>query len=70
MRSSRSTGRGIDPEPQAGYNVVFNRMVNGRPTKEFEVFADGFSGPTKQPRGAVYRPTDSHRARMGRLHLG
>ena len=46
-----------DPEPQAGYHVVFNRMVNGRPTKDFEVFADEFAGATKQPRGSVYRPT-------------
>lgn len=58
-----------DPEPQAGYHVVFNPMVNGRPTKEFEVFADGFAGETKQPRGANYRPTGLAQAADGSLYI-
>lgn len=32
------------PEPQAGYFVVFQPFVNGKPSGDFEVFADGFSG--------------------------
>ena len=58
-----------DPEPQAGYHVVFNRMVNGRPTNDFEVFADGFAGETKQPRGAVYRPTGLAQGSDGSLYI-
>jgi glucose/arabinose dehydrogenase len=58
-----------DPEPLAGYNVVFNPMVNGRPTKEFEIFADGFAGDTKQPRGATYRPTGLAQGPDGSLFI-
>ena len=58
-----------DPEPQAGYTVVFNPMVNGRPTKEFEVFADGFAGDTKQPRGATHRPTGLAQGPDGSLFI-
>ncbi|HZY81537.1 MAG TPA: PQQ-dependent sugar dehydrogenase [Cyclobacteriaceae bacterium] len=32
------------PEPQAGFFVVFQPFVNGKPSGDFEVFADGFSG--------------------------
>ena len=58
-----------DPEPQAGYNVVFTRMENGKPAKEFEVFADGFAGATKQPRGAMYRPTGLAQGPDGSLYI-
>ena len=58
-----------DPEPQAGYNVVFTRMDNGKPAKEFEVFADGFAGETKQPRGAIYRPTGLAQGPDGSLYV-
>jgi len=58
-----------DPEPQAGYNVVFTRMENGKPAKEFEVFADGFAGETKQPRGAIYRPTGLAQGPDGSLYV-
>src|SRR5688572_29016446 len=58
-----------DPEPQAGYNVVFTRMENGKPAKEFEVFADGFAGETKQPRGATYRPTGLAQGPDGSLYI-
>jgi glucose/arabinose dehydrogenase len=58
-----------DPEPQAGYNVVFTRMDNGKPAKEFEVFADGFAGETKQPRGAMYRPTGLAQGPDGSLYI-
>ena len=58
-----------DPEPQAGYNVVFVRMENGKPAKDFEVFADGFAGETKQPRGAIYRPTGLAQGPDGSLYI-
>ncbi|MCJ8211152.1 PQQ-dependent sugar dehydrogenase [Mucilaginibacter sp. RS28] len=32
------------PEPQAGYFVVFQPFKNGKPSGEWEVFADNFSG--------------------------
>jgi glucose/arabinose dehydrogenase len=32
------------PEPQAGFFVVFQPFVNGKPEGDWEVFADGFSG--------------------------
>jgi glucose/arabinose dehydrogenase len=45
------------PEPQAGYNVVFQPFAGGKPSGDYEVFADGFAGPRKQPGTAVHRPT-------------
>ena len=46
------------PEPQGGYNVVFVPFgPDGRPTGEWEVFADGFAGDDVSPRGALHRPT-------------
>jgi glucose/arabinose dehydrogenase len=44
------------PEPQAGYNVVFQPFSGGKPSGDYEVFADGFAGPRKQPGTARHRP--------------
>jgi glucose/arabinose dehydrogenase len=44
------------PEPQAGYNVVFQPFSGGKPSDAYEVFADGFAGPRKQPGSARHRP--------------
>ena len=46
------------PEPQAGYKVVFQPMKDGKPSGEYEVFADGFAGdmPDNSPSNAKYRP--------------
>jgi len=46
------------PEPQAGYKVVFQPMKDGKPSGEYQVFADGFAGdmPDNNPRNARYRP--------------
>ncbi|HEU4642913.1 MAG TPA: PQQ-dependent sugar dehydrogenase [Gemmatimonadaceae bacterium] len=44
------------PEPQAGYSVVFVPMRDGRPSGQYEPFADGFAGATKSPSGAAHRP--------------
>ncbi|MEO6547123.1 MAG: PQQ-dependent sugar dehydrogenase [Ferruginibacter sp.] len=35
------------PEPQAGFFVVFQPFVNGKPAGKWEVFADGFSGSSQ-----------------------
>jgi glucose/arabinose dehydrogenase len=45
------------PEPQAGYNVVFQPFSGGKPSGDYEVFADGFAGPRKQPGTARHRPS-------------
>jgi glucose/arabinose dehydrogenase len=47
------------PEPQAGYQVVFQPLKDGKPTGKFETFADGFAGEIadNNPRNARYRPT-------------
>jgi glucose/arabinose dehydrogenase len=45
------------PEPQDGYNVVFQPMTNGKATGPYQVFADGFAGPRKEPGLAAHRPT-------------
>jgi glucose/arabinose dehydrogenase len=44
------------PEPQDGYNVVFQPMANGKATGPSHVFADGFAGPRKEPGLAAHRP--------------
>ncbi|MBI3982673.1 MAG: PQQ-dependent sugar dehydrogenase [Gemmatimonadetes bacterium] len=44
------------PLPQGGYNVVFAPFRGNAPTGEWEVFADGFAGPNKDPGGAAHRP--------------
>ena len=46
------------PYPQAGYIVGFIPFQDGKPTGEWEVFADGFAGVDiiKQMKDAKYRP--------------
>ncbi len=44
------------PLPQGGYNVVFAPFRGNEPTGQWEVFADGFAGPNKDPGGALHRP--------------
>jgi glucose/arabinose dehydrogenase len=44
------------PEPQQGYNVVFQPMSNGKASGDFQVFADGFAGLRKEPGLATHRP--------------
>jgi glucose/arabinose dehydrogenase/mono/diheme cytochrome c family protein len=45
------------PGPQGGYNVVFVPFANGKPTRQYEVFADGFAGANKDPGQAAHRPS-------------
>ncbi|MEJ2546183.1 MAG: PQQ-dependent sugar dehydrogenase [Gemmatimonadota bacterium] len=45
------------PLPQGGYNVVFQPFDAEGPAGSWEVFADGFAGADKSPRGALHRPT-------------
>jgi len=59
------------PLPQAGYNVVFVPMANGRPTGDYEVFADGFAGKKElaRPSDAEHRPTGLAVAPDGALFI-
>jgi glucose/arabinose dehydrogenase/cytochrome c553 len=45
------------PAPQAGYNVVFQPLRDGKASGPWVVFADGFAGPSKESGKANYRPT-------------
>ena len=45
------------PEPQQGYNVVFQPFSKGKPSGEYQIFADGFAGPRKEPGTARHRPS-------------
>ena len=44
------------PAVQAGYNVTFQPMKDGKTTGDYVVFADGFAGAVKEPGRAAYRP--------------
>jgi glucose/arabinose dehydrogenase len=57
------------PEPQAGYNVVFQPFAEGRPQGDYEVFADGFAGADKQPGTAAHRPTGLAMGPDGALYV-
>jgi len=59
---------GTGPRPQAGYFVVFVPFSNGKPSGDWEVFADNFSGDlTRQLRaGLPIVPAVWHRVLMDR----
>ena len=59
------------PLPQAGYNVVFVPMKNGRPASDWEIFADGFTGAEeiRSPAAAKYRPTGLAEGPDGAIYL-
>jgi glucose/arabinose dehydrogenase len=44
------------PKPQAGYFVVFLPFKDGMPSGQYEIFADGFAGDTREPSKARFRP--------------
>jgi glucose/arabinose dehydrogenase/mono/diheme cytochrome c family protein len=64
-----STNR--SPYPQAGYFVCFVPFVNGQPTGEWEVFADGFArvDPIVNVSDAVYRPMGLAMGPDGSLYI-
>ena len=45
------------PAPQAGYNVVFQPLADGKPSAPYVIFADGFAGVHKDPGRAAHRPS-------------
>ena len=59
------------PMPQDGYNVTFQPFANGRPSGDFEVFAQGFAGkdPLMNPGDAVARADGVAQAPDGSLYI-
>ena len=59
------------PEPQKGYFVVFQPFQDGKPSGQWEVFADNFSGgPEKAASGRVdYRPCGLAQGPDGSLYV-
>jgi glucose/arabinose dehydrogenase len=59
------------PEPQEGYYVVFVPFKNGKPTGQWEVFANGFSGKNKieNTRQADHRPCGLAQDVNGNLYV-
>ncbi|PTM08392.1 MAG: sorbosone dehydrogenase [Bacteroidetes bacterium] len=64
-----STNR--NPYPQAGYVVAFIPFENGKPTKKWEVFADGFAGvdTIASMHDAKYRPMGLSEGPDGSLYI-
>jgi glucose/arabinose dehydrogenase/mono/diheme cytochrome c family protein len=57
------------PFPQAGYNVVYQPLSNGKAVGNCEIFATGFSGGFMDPGKAKQRPTGLARAPDGALFV-
>jgi glucose/arabinose dehydrogenase len=59
------------PMPQAGYNVTFQPIANGKASGLFEIFAMNFAGkePLMQPNDAVARPDGVEQAPDGSLFI-
>lgn len=57
------------PEPQQGYNVVFQPMANGKSAGPYQVFADGFAGARKEPGLADHRPAGLAVSPEGSLYI-
>jgi glucose/arabinose dehydrogenase len=57
------------PEPQQGYDVVFQPLANGKASGHFVVFADGFAGGFEDPGKSAFRPTGLAEAPDGSLYI-
>ncbi len=59
------------PMPQDGYNVTFQAFANGKPSGDFEIFANGFAGksPLMNPNDAVARADGVAQAPDGSLYI-
>ena len=57
------------PDPQGGYNVVFQPLKDGKVSGPFVVFADGFAGAVKQPGQAAHRPSGLAMGPDGALYI-
>lgn len=54
---------------QDGYKVAFVPFRGSMPAGDYEIFADGFAGGTKSPRGAAHRPVGMSVAPDGSLYI-
>jgi glucose/arabinose dehydrogenase/mono/diheme cytochrome c family protein len=57
------------PLAQAGYNVVFQPMAEGKASAPYIVFADGFAGAHVDPGRAAFRPTGLAMGPDGALYI-
>jgi glucose/arabinose dehydrogenase len=59
------------PGPQQGYNVVFVPFAGGKPVDpaKYEIFADGFAGPVREPDKAAHRPTGITQGPDGAIYI-
>jgi glucose/arabinose dehydrogenase len=59
------------PEPQEGYYVVFVPFKDGKPSGDWEVFADGFAGGPQfmTPGGAKHRPCGIAQGPDGSIYI-
>lgn len=57
------------PEPQAGYQLVFQPLKDGTPSGPWIRFADGFSGGYREPGRAVHRPAGLAQGPDGALYI-
>jgi glucose/arabinose dehydrogenase len=59
------------PEPQQGFNVVFQPFKDGKPSGDWEVFADGFSGSKEKTASgrADHRPCGLAQGPDGSLYV-
>jgi glucose/arabinose dehydrogenase len=57
------------PFPQDGYNLVFQPLVEGKPSGKYVIFADGFAGAVKDPGQAAHRPSGLAIAPDGAMYI-
>jgi glucose/arabinose dehydrogenase/cytochrome c5 len=57
------------PAPQAGYQVVFQPLKDGKPSGHWIRFADGFAGPHREPGRALHRPAGLIQGSDGALYI-
>ncbi|KWV49655.1 glucose dehydrogenase [Bradyrhizobium macuxiense] len=58
------------PRDQAGYNVVFQPLSDGKAANHYVVFADGFAGAHMDPGRAAFRPSGLAMGPDGALYIG
>ena len=57
------------PGPQGGYQVVFQPLSSGKPSGQFESFANGFAGGVLQPDAAKHRPVGLAQGPDGSIYI-